>query len=102
MNAYMAWNTLGLRWMETLAASGRVIAHRSARANTPLQLFEMVEEKASAGLEASRALAYHLPRLAAASGPAMLNEWTRLMSRSLAPYHARAVRNAKRSRRNTL
>jgi hypothetical protein len=102
MNAYTAWSTLAFRWMETVAASGQVIAHRTARANTPLQLFEMVHEKAAAGLESSRAVASHLPRIASASGPGMLDAWVRLMSSSLAPYHARVVKNARRSRSNTL
>jgi hypothetical protein len=102
MNAYTAWGNLAFRWIETVAASGQVIAHRSARANTPLQLFEMVHEKAAASLEASQAIASHLPRVATASGPAMLDAWVHLMAGSLAPYPARAVRNAGRSRRNTL
>ena len=102
MNDYLAFNTLAFRWMETMAASGQVIAHRTMRANSPLQLHEMVAEKAVATAQASQAVSRRMARMGQVAPPAMFGEWVRLVSSALAPYHAGAVRNARRSRSRTL
>lgn len=99
MTAMLAWNTLGLNWLEMMSASGQVIARRSRRNNTPAQLFGMASEKVQAALEASHAMSRHVARFPTADPLAMWNAWARVMASGMAPYRARAVRNARSGRR---
>lgn len=82
--AALAWTTLGLRWMETMAASGQVIVRRTRREPTAAQWGAWGNEKARAAFD---------------SGNAMWGAWARMLTAGLAPYRARAVRNARRLRR---
>lgn len=93
IEAALAWTTLGLQWMEMMAASGQVIARRTSRSHTPAQWFAMGTEKMEAGLLASTAMAREIAR----SRPLdPMAAWLRLMSAAVAPYHSRATRNARR------
>lgn len=82
---------------ETMVASSRVISHRTRRHNNNAELFEMGSEKLSAALESSHALARHWMRLSGRDPLAVWNAWPHLLSSGLAPFHARATRNARRS-----
>jgi hypothetical protein len=99
VNALMAWNTLGMRWLEMLAASGQVIAHRTRRNNSPAQLFGMGSEKVQATIESSNAMARQMIGFPTASPLAMWNAWAGVLASGVAPYRTRAVRNAKAGRR---
>lgn len=99
MNAALAWGDLGLKWMEMMAASGQVISHRARRRNSPAQLFEMGNEKAQAAIESSHAMARQLMAFPSGGPLATWAAWTRLLASGVAPYHARAVRNARSPRR---
>ena len=59
LDPYLAWGYLGVQAMEMLAASARVIHHRTHRRNTPAQLFTMGSEKIEAAIEASHAVTRH-------------------------------------------
>ena len=96
--AALAWSTLGLQWIEMMAASTQAIAHRASRSNTPAQLFEMGSEKVAAALEATNAMARHALVVPPASLPAMWSAWARLLASGMTPYRVRAVRNARPSR----
>ena len=83
VSAAFAWSNLGLQWMEMMAASSHVIAHRTSRNNTPAQLFHMGNEKVLASIEAASAMApeYSLPctsAVARTSGPGtpLSRSWT--------------------------
>ena len=99
MTAMLAWNTLGLNWLEMMSASGQVIARRSRRNNTPAQLFGMASEKVQAALESSQAMSRHMARFPTSDPLAMWNAWARVMASGMAPYRSRAVRNAGSGRR---
>ncbi len=99
MTAMLAWNTLGLNWLQMMSASGQVMARRSRRRNTPAQLFGMASEKVQAALESSQAMSRHMARFPTADPLAMWNAWARLMASGMAPYRSRAVRNARRRTR---
>jgi hypothetical protein len=101
VNAAIAWSTLGLKWMEMLAASGQVIARRTRRNNTPAQLFGMGSEKVEAAIESSNAMARQMIGLSCGNAFDMWNAWARVLMSGLAPYHARAVRNARARRRRS-
>ena len=96
----LAWSTLGLKWMEMMAASGQVIAHRTQRRNTPVQLFTMGSEKVEAMVESYNAIVRHSLAAAPGANPFVAWEaWARMLASGMAPYHQRATRNARRSRR---
>ena len=97
-SALFAWNGIALKWMEMMAASSQVIAHRTSRSNTPAQIFRMGNEKVLAGLEAAHAMAPGLMKLPAAGGADAWNAWLRLFQSGMRPYHARATRNARQIR----
>jgi phosphoribosylformylglycinamidine (FGAM) synthase-like enzyme len=83
-----------------MAASGQVIAHRSRRANTQAQLFEMGSEKVEALVASSNAMARHmLASSTPASAAAAWEAWARLLTAGMAPFHARARRNARSGRK---
>ena len=94
-----AWGTLGLRWLEMMAASGHVISRRSRRNNSYAQLYGMGSEKMRAALESSQAMSRHMARFPAGDPLAMWNAWAGMLGSGMAPFHARAVRNARSGRR---
>jgi hypothetical protein len=96
MNPVFAWQMFGLRVAETLVASSHVIAHRTRRNNTPAQLFEMGNEKVQAAMESSHALARHWMAMSGREPMSVLNAWPHMLASSLAPFHSRARRNARR------
>ena len=98
-NALTTWSTLGLRWAEMMAASGAVVAHRTARQNTPGQVLDMATEKGAAAVESSQAMARHWMRMATLGGAAFPAAWAKMLASGMAPYHARATRNARGLRR---
>ena len=95
----MAWQRLGFRAAETLLASTQVISHRTRRQNTPAEIFEMGSEKVLAAMKSSQAVAGHCMRLAGRDPLAFWAAWPRMLASGLAPYHARATRNARALRR---
>jgi hypothetical protein len=100
LEATLAWNRLGLRWLEMMAASAQVIAHRTRRANTPAQLYTMGSEKVEALVASSNAMARHvLASSAPANAAAAWEAWARLLASGMTPFHARATRNARSRRR---
>ena len=98
LDAALAWNTLGLKWMEMMAASGQVIAHRTSRRNTPAQLYTMGSEKVEAMLAASNAVSRQMLIAPPTSTLAAWEAWARLLTSGMAPFHARATLNARRRR----
>jgi hypothetical protein len=99
VNAAYAWTHLGLQWIEMMAASGQVVSRRTRRRNSPAQVFEMGNEKAQAAIESSHAMARQMIGFPTRDALAMWNAWARVLSSGVAPYHSRAVRNARTSRR---
>jgi hypothetical protein len=97
-DAALAWSTLGIQWMEMMAASSQVIARRSRRLNTPAQLFTMGSEKVEAMVESSNAIARHIMAPPPSSALAACEAWARLLASGMAPFHTRATRNARRRR----
>ena len=101
LDAAYAWSRLGLQWMETMTASSRVIARRTSRPNTPVQLYTMGSEKVEAGIESANAMARRMMAGVPVTSPfAMWNAWAQVLSGGLAPYRRRAVRNARARRRS--
>ena len=82
-----------------MAASAAVIHHRTNRRNSPAQLFAMANEKAQATVESSHAMARHWLAMNPRDGLHAWQQWATLLARGMAPYHARALRNARRARR---
>ena len=99
VNGLEAWSTLGLRWMEMVAASGAVIAHRTSRAQTPAQWLSIGSEKMVAAMESSLAMSRHLARFPAGDPVAAWAAWGRMLGGGVRPYRTRAVRNARSLRR---
>lgn len=99
MNTAMAWNKLGLNWLEMMAASAQVITHRTSRTNTPAQWYGMGSEKVEASLKASQAMASRMARLPTHDPLAMWHAWAGLLSSGMKPYHSRAVSNARSTRK---
>jgi hypothetical protein len=95
----LAWTHLGLQWMEMLAASSQVIARRTRREPTPLQLMRMSSEKAEAAFASGNAMARAMVGFPLADPMAMWGAWARVLSSGMTPYRSRAVRNARRRRR---
>jgi hypothetical protein len=96
---FTAWGMLALRTTEMLAASAHVINHRTRRRNNPAQLFEMGNEKVQAAIESSHAMTRHWLTMGNATGLDAWNQWAALFSSGLTPFHARALRNARRATR---
>ncbi|MGZ5583815.1 MAG: hypothetical protein ACXWF2_12000 [Usitatibacter sp.] len=99
LNSLLAWQALGLRVAETMLASTQVIAHRTRRRNEPAQLFEMGNEKVQAAMESSHALARQWMSLSRRSPAALWTAWPNVLASGLAPFHARATKNARRATR---
>jgi hypothetical protein len=96
---FMTWATLAFRAAETLAASAQVIHHRANRRNSPAQLFEMGNEKLQAAVESSHAMTRHWLAMRDTSTLGLSRQWAALLASGLAPYHARARKNARRATR---
>jgi hypothetical protein len=96
---FLGWGSLAWQAAELLAASARVIRHRTSRANNAAQLFEMGNEKLLAAIESSHAMTRHWLTMRDRPGPALWSHWAGLLSSGLTPFHARALRNAKRATR---
>ena len=77
MTAALAWSTLGLKWWETMAASGHVIARRTRRTPTPARLFRMGSEKMEAAFESSNAMAQKMIGLPVHDPMALWDAWAR-------------------------
>ena len=99
LNPLFAWQKLGVRVAETMVASSHVISHRTRRQNNAAELFDMGAEKVEAALESSQALARHLMAMSGRDPMALWRAMPHMLTSSLAPFHARARRNARRFRR---
>ena len=102
LDAALAWSTLGLKWMEMMAASSQVITHRTRRRNSPAQLYSMGSEKVEALVESSNAIARHMMAAPPSSPFAAYEAWARILASGMAPFHTRATRNARRRRKSRL
>jgi hypothetical protein len=88
-----------LQATEMMAASARVIHHRTSRKNNAAQIFEMGNEKLQAAIESSHAMTRHWLTMQHRPGPAAWHLWAGLLASGLTPFHARALRNARRASR---
>ena len=95
LDAMTAWSTLGYRWLEMMNASHQVISHRTRRSNTPAQWYGMGSEKVVASVASSHAMARRMATFPSTDPLAMWTAWARLLGAGMAPYRARAVRNAR-------
>jgi hypothetical protein len=96
MDPFLAWGQLGLQAMEMLAASARVIHHRTNRRNSPAQIFTMGSEKLEAAVESSHAMARHW---LAMQGRGAVDPWNHmpwLLASAMRPFRTRALSNARR------
>lgn len=82
-----------------LAASARVIHHRTSRRNSPAQLFTMGSEKVEAAIEASHAMTRHWLAMQKRGGLALWTQWPWLLASGMRPFRARALSNARRMSR---
>ena len=82
--------------MEMLAASARVIHHRTNRHNSPAQLFTMGSEKMEAALEASHAMTRHWLALQNRGNVDLWTHWPWLLASGMRPFRTRALSNARR------
>jgi hypothetical protein len=98
MTAAHAWSTLGLHWLEMMAASGQVIARRTRQRPTPARLFGMGAEKVEAAVESANAMARGMITFPTHDPLAMWNAWAGVLTSGMAPYRSRALRNSRRSR----
>jgi hypothetical protein len=96
LDPYLAWGYLGVQAMEMLAASARVIHHRTQRRNSPAQLFTMGSEKLEAALEASHAMTRHWLALQDLGAIGLWSQWPGLVSAGMRPFRKRALSNARR------
>jgi hypothetical protein len=94
-SAALAWSSLGLQWMEMMAASSHVIARRTKRQPTPAQLYRMGSEKVEAALASGNAMTRQMMGFPMHDPMAMWGAWARVLSSGVAPYRTRAVRNAR-------
>ena len=98
--ATLEWTKLGLQWMEMMAASSRVIERRTRRAPTAAQWMRMGNEKVEAAIASSSAMGRHMAGFPMNDALSIWHAWARMLASGMAPYHARATRNA-RSRRKS-
>ena len=98
VTAALAWTSLGLQWMEMMAASGHVIARRTKGNPTPAQWFRMGSEKVEAAIASNKAMTRQMIGFPMHDPMAMWHAWARVLTSGVAPYRARAVRNARVSR----
>ena len=98
-NAASAWTRLGVQWLEMMAASGQVIAHRTRRTPTASQWMRMGTEKMEAGIAAGNAMARHVAAFPVMDPLAASAAWARILTSGMRPYHSRARRNARSLRR---
>ena len=100
--AAFAWTSLGLQWMEMMAASSHVIARRTKRQPTPAQLYRMGSEKVEAALASGNAMTRQMMGLPLHDPMALWGAWARVLSSGVGPYRARAVRNARSYSRTSI
>ena len=98
-NAAHSWMSLGLGWMEMMAASGQVVARRTRRGPTPVQWMRMGSEKAEAAFASGNAMTRAMVGFPLHDPIAIWGAWARVLSSGMAPYRARAVGNARSRRR---
>lgn len=79
-----------------LAASARVIHHRTNRRNSLAQLFTMGSEKVEAALAASHAMTRQWLALRDKGAYDMWAHWPVMMSAGMRPFRTRALSNARR------
>lgn len=96
---FLGWGVLAQKTAEMMVASNEVIARRAGRQNTPAQVMEMGNEKVMAALDASHAMTRQWMRMASQAQPISLQQWAAFWSSGLAPYHRKAVSNARRGKR---
>jgi len=96
VDPFLAWGHLGLQAMEMLAASARVIQHRTSRRNSPAQIFTMGCEKVEAAVEASHAMARHWLALQSRGPVDPWTQWPWLLASGMRPFRTRALSNARR------
>jgi hypothetical protein len=92
----LAWGHLGLQAMEMLAASARVIHHRTSRRNSPAQIFTMGSEKVEAAVEASHAMTRHWLAMQRRGAVDPWTQWPWLLASGMRPFRTRALSNARR------
>jgi hypothetical protein len=95
----LAWNALGFKWLEMMAASSQVIARRTRRQATPARLYRMGAEKMEAAIESSNAMAREMIEFPTHDLMAISNAWARVLTSGMAPYHSRVTRTARSRRR---
>ena len=96
---FLGWGVLAYKTAEMMMASAQVFPHRATRNNTPAQLYAMGSEKMQAAVDASHAMTREWMRMGAQSGPITIAQWAAFWNSGLAPYHRRAVGNARRVKR---
>ena len=99
LTAALAWTSLGLQWMEMMAASGQVIARRTRRTPTAAQWYRMGSEKVEAAVASGNAMTRQMIGFPLHDPMAMWGAWARVLGSGVAPYRARAVRNARSTAR---
>lgn len=99
VTAAVAWTSLGLRWMEMMAASSHVIVRRTRREPTPAQWMRMGSEKTEAALASGNAMARAMVGLPLHDPLAMWGAWARVLSSGVGPYRSRVLKNARVGRR---
>lgn len=96
VDPFLAWGYLGLQALEMLAASARVIQHRTSRSNSPAQIFTMGSEKVEAAVEASHAMTRHWLAMQRRGAVDPWTQWPWLLASGMRPFRARALSNARR------
>jgi hypothetical protein len=96
LNPCAAWSQLALGTAQMLAASASVIAHRTSRPASAVDLYGMGSEKMEAGLRSSHAMMRELAAMRPTTPAELWSAYARVLSRGLAPVRARALSNAKR------
>lgn len=99
LDAALAWSSLGLQWLEMMAASGQVIARRTRREITAAQWITLGSEKMLAAVESAHAMGRAMIAPAPVDAAQAWDAWARILASGMRPYHARATRNARRRRR---
>ena len=92
---FLGWGTLAFKAAEMMAASAQVIHHRTSRQNDAAQWLEMGAEKMQAAVASSSAMALQLTRMGTHSTPA---QWAAFWTSAMAPYHSKALANARKIR----
>ena len=100
MGPLLAWTDLAFDTAQTLAASAQVIAHRSSRPASPVELYEMGSEKVEAAMHAQHAMLLQMFAMRTATPATFWTSYARLLANGLKPVKRRAVSNARRFARD--